>query len=516
MPTYEGTILDVGGAVFNVEASAYAGTDDTARIQNALDAAVAAGGGTVYFPARTYTGIRGLLVEDASNIKLQGEKGATLKYAGLAAPGWDKIIRFTNCTDIVIEDLAFDNWKIDRFGGLEFYDCRRVWINRNHFYNSEVTANPDDADRRSIYFWTANSGASNNSDIWITNNLVEDLQLEVHASSRVLIQGNECFRGAVTGGILCICANFNGQFVEDVRIVDNYVEDADGTAIYVVLEGSSIANTTLRGLIVSRNRIKLGQAAKSLRGIMLGSTSVNVASTGNVLHDAIISENEIWVTASSTDLTVLDAILVSNGYYTDGSGTHANWDVQRVKVIDNLVRGNGTGNGIGAQVLSNSDVVGNRVYNCQDGVGATPIYGCRIQDNTAEVSRYAFSYNCFLSSGGNNVFRGNQVLGSPSTRYNISNKQAGDYVELERLEFEASYAGGTIADGAGFSQDITVTNASMGSPVAVGVSTVNTGAIQVTGNVVSANTVRVTIFNHSGASRTFGAGTIRGFVTRLG
>lgn len=56
--TYNGILLDEGGAVFNVMASAYGATgngttDDTSAIQSAITAASAAGG-TVYFPAGTY------------------------------------------------------------------------------------------------------------------------------------------------------------------------------------------------------------------------------------------------------------------------------------------------------------------------------------------------------------------------------------------------------------------------------------------------------------------------------
>jgi hypothetical protein len=52
-----GTFLDQGGAVFNVKAYGATGngtTNDSASVQNAINAAVSAGGGMVYFPAGTY------------------------------------------------------------------------------------------------------------------------------------------------------------------------------------------------------------------------------------------------------------------------------------------------------------------------------------------------------------------------------------------------------------------------------------------------------------------------------
>lgn len=51
------TLLDRGGVVFNVKAYGASGkgsTDDTASIQRAIDAALSAGGGIVYFPAGRY------------------------------------------------------------------------------------------------------------------------------------------------------------------------------------------------------------------------------------------------------------------------------------------------------------------------------------------------------------------------------------------------------------------------------------------------------------------------------
>jgi hypothetical protein len=52
-----GTFLDQGGAVFNVKAYGATGngaTNDSPSVQNAVNAAIAAGGGVVYFPAGTY------------------------------------------------------------------------------------------------------------------------------------------------------------------------------------------------------------------------------------------------------------------------------------------------------------------------------------------------------------------------------------------------------------------------------------------------------------------------------
>lgn len=64
MPTYEGTILDEGGAVFNVNAYA--------SVHAAVNAAVANGRGVVYFPPGIYTISSPILLEGRNDIKLIG------------------------------------------------------------------------------------------------------------------------------------------------------------------------------------------------------------------------------------------------------------------------------------------------------------------------------------------------------------------------------------------------------------------------------------------------------------
>lgn len=64
MPTYEGVILDEGGAVYNVNAYA--------SVHDAVAAAVAAGRGTVYFPPGVYTITAPITVDGKQDIKFIG------------------------------------------------------------------------------------------------------------------------------------------------------------------------------------------------------------------------------------------------------------------------------------------------------------------------------------------------------------------------------------------------------------------------------------------------------------
>jgi len=83
-----GTFLDQGGAVFNVKAYGATGggsSSDTTPINNAISAALSAGGGVVYFPAGTYRLDSAIVVNRSDLVSLIGSGvGTVLKeYGGL-------------------------------------------------------------------------------------------------------------------------------------------------------------------------------------------------------------------------------------------------------------------------------------------------------------------------------------------------------------------------------------------------------------------------------------------------
>jgi hypothetical protein len=98
-------------------------TDDTAAIQDAIDAATAAGGGTVYFPPGTYLltqpggAAHSLYLENAEKVVLLGEPGqSVLKHddnvvvtGGVGSSL--RMLRVSGCKHIGIKGLTFDgNW----------------------------------------------------------------------------------------------------------------------------------------------------------------------------------------------------------------------------------------------------------------------------------------------------------------------------------------------------------------------------------------------------------------------
>ena len=68
---------------------------------------------------------------------------------------------------------------------------------------------------------------------------------------------------------------------------------------------------------------------------------------------------------------------------------------------------------------------------------------------------------------------------------------------------------GLVANNAIKNTNVTVTNAAVGDVVAVGFSIATVSGVLFFGNVISANTVRVTVFNYSGSDQTIASGTLK-------
>jgi hypothetical protein len=525
-----GAFIDAGGAVFNVKHTDYGATgdgvtSDSAAFTAAFAAAAAAGGGTVWVPAGTYL-VRGVVVDGASGITLAGAPGAVLQGPALASPSWDTIISFRDCTGIQIRDLTVDNRSIDRFGGIQFLDCQRWWVDSCRFFDSAPVANPGDKDRLAVFAYEQVAGSNANADCWFTNNLVEDLAVDILVARRVHISGNTVIRAPVTGAIVCCILNSDGSEMEDLWITDNLVVDPDGAGIYVVMDGTQYDDGVYRGIHVNGNRIKLGlipdglnASQASARGIHVGCGNNGAAASGSILHDFEICNNTIWVTQPAASLTVSDGIFINNS-------AMAGWDVRRGRIEGNLLYGNGTGAGIDVRLCSTVEVRDNQVVDWGTLVSLQAVDGNRVEGNTAgqtnlfaaptapatqSITLAVGSYRVWLvgagsvtaaagtatgtgfgaatqaapitivvsaagtvsftvagvvtragvellctvgfainlnGSTGDNVFRGNKLLGGPVARYSVTGSAVnGDLIEQEPVVFPASVAEGAVLYG---------------------------------------------------------------------
>ena len=202
-------------------------TDDRDAIGAAVEAAQAAGGGTVYFPPGTYltshTGWKSLARvrfrgagRDRTVIRRVGEHPMTFA--------------FTGCTDLEFRDLALDANGCLSYGGTYFLACKRIRITGTRYFDSNTAARRKPRTKTDIYAYVFGRGEAHNEDVLISSNLIEDLQLEVDYCRRVKITQNTVRRPTSTTGIGTFSLQWDavtGEDVcgEDILIADNVISD---------------------------------------------------------------------------------------------------------------------------------------------------------------------------------------------------------------------------------------------------------------------------------------------------
>lgn len=199
MPTYDGTILDTGGAVFNVRGATYGAVgngvaDDTAAIQAAVNAAAAVRG-TVLIPPGTYK-VTGIIL--APGITLSGY-GATLKRPA-NQPNWTRTLQvpesgtgsWSGSSDsdlLTIEGLTLDGNSASQgaYRNHELQQSHLIFLSAN-------SANA-----------ATNAGRlrANLRDLVLRNSVADGISLYINVDAQVSnCRADNCFRGGlcVTGG----------------------------------------------------------------------------------------------------------------------------------------------------------------------------------------------------------------------------------------------------------------------------------------------------------------------------
>src|SRR5205823_11448214 len=130
--------------------------------------------------------------------------------------------------DIVISNLAFDANGIVSYGGVVFYAASGVRIENNTFIDSA----PKPIGGTDRYSFVFARGSVPSRDIKILNNVIEDLQLEVDHSQKVVIERNSVKRAVATAGIGIFTIG-DRAIAEDYRIINNIVIDPVGAGFSV-------------------------------------------------------------------------------------------------------------------------------------------------------------------------------------------------------------------------------------------------------------------------------------------
>ena len=300
--------------------------DDSSAIQNAINAAP--DNSTIYFPRGTYL-LSGITINNRSGLTLLGDGSmlTILKRNG----NYPKIIQCTGSTDMVVTQLGFDANGIPSYGGVNFYDAKRVSITKTHFFDS----NKKPVGETDRYSWVFGRGSFASEDIFISDNLIEDLQLEVDFGVRVRIEGNTVLRPVNTAGIGVFTVNDNTS-AEAYTIQNNTIIDPVVSAGGIVahLDPPSSSYSTIKTFRILNNQIVYtkdigGNGASAIR---LGTGDNSQATVGNVFDDIAIQNNVIYKDpGSSYDFGDINGIIFGN------SSATANFRFHNTTVSDNLI-----------------------------------------------------------------------------------------------------------------------------------------------------------------------------------
>ena len=300
--------------------------DDSLAIQNAINAAPA--NSTIYFPRGVYL-VSSLTINDRTGLTLTGD-GSTLSI--LKRNGsYPKIIESINSTDLLVTKLGFDANGITSFGGVNFYDAKRITIAKTRFFDSnKQPVGPNDR-----FAWIFGHGSVPNEDILIIDNLIEDLQFGVDFGLGVRIEGNTVVRPVNTAGIGVFTDN-DGTAAQDYTIQNNTIVDpvVSGGGIAVHLDPPDTNYSTMKTFRILNNQIVYttllgGNGASAIR---LGTGNNSQATTGNIFDDIVIQGNVIYKDpGSSYDFGDINSIIFGNSSVT------ANFTFDNTAVTGNLI-----------------------------------------------------------------------------------------------------------------------------------------------------------------------------------
>ena len=303
--------------------------DDSLAIQKAIDAAPA--NSTIYFPRGTYL-LAGVTIRGRTGLTLSGD-GSTLTI--LKRNGsYPHIFASTDSTDIRVTQLGFDANGVASFGGFDFKNAKRITITKTHFFDR----NKQPVGGNDRYSWVFGRGSVPSEDILISDNLIEDLQLEVDFSRRVRIEGNTVVRPVNTAGIGVFTLADNAS-AQDYTIRKNTIIDpvVSSGGIVVHLDPPSSSYSVMKTFRLLDNHIVYtkfisGTLASAIR---IGTGDNSQATRGNIFDDIVIQNNIVYKDPGSpSDFGNVEAIIFGNSSVT------ANFRFDNTNVSNNLIHYN--------------------------------------------------------------------------------------------------------------------------------------------------------------------------------
>jgi polygalacturonase len=382
--------------------------DDTAAIQAAINAAKP--GETIYFPAGVYS-VSNFVVKNRSGLSFAGEgQKSTIRQKTGAA----RIATIEASRNIGISNLTFDANGIVSYGGVVFYAAKGVRIENNRFVDS-APKRIGNTDRYSFVFAR---GSEPSQDVTIINNIIDDLQLEVNHSQRVVIDRNTVKRAVATAGIGIFTVG-DRAIAEDYQITNNTVVDPLGAGFSVGIDPPTDSHCIFRRITIADNQVIRTKTAGY--GVRIGSPDNSKKSSENLFEYLVIKNNRLRIEAtapqpnqmifantSSTAGIVFNRLTVS-GNKIDNQGPKGQAyaiDLRRIqssRVTDNAIKGAAYGTSLGGDLLSNE-----------------------IRNNLVEASEVAYVLEGSL---GQNKAVNNRIVGNPRERWKLSTIKTSDSIE---------------------------------------------------------------------------------------
>jgi len=367
----------------------------------AIAAAIAAvhDGDVIYFPAGIYI-CNDVNIAGKNNLTVRGQGEASIIRNGIA-DGANPLLTFANINGLTIQDLAFDNRSIGSYGGVRFYDTENVVINRTHFFDSA----PRPLGATDRYSYVFGNGSQPHKNIRITNNLIEDLQLEVDFGQGVTIYRNTVTRGVRTGAIGLFTID-DGVTLQDYSIDSNTIIDPVGAAIAVNVDPPNNSNTTFRNIAVSNNKIIFNGTPTA--AIHVGPANNSTTATGNVYEGVVLQKNLIQIASSAGAQPAETALITFN------AGPNSGLSFKNTTVDQNQVEGGGNPAlqivAMDLRYLETSAVTANTVSNTVTVLAFNRLLNTRVEQNyVAQIGDYT-PYLIDNSRGGN-LFQNNYYSG---------------------------------------------------------------------------------------------------------
>jgi parallel beta-helix repeat protein len=387
--------------------------DDTTAIQAAGDAILSAGGGTLHFPKGTYPITAFPTWTGMANVRFVGTAGAVIKAPGGAQ---NTVLRFVNATDLEIVGMTFEANGSTSYGGVNIKNSQRVWVHECRF----IESNPQvvSVDTFGLSVNTVNFGEMN-TDIYVSGCYFDYMTLEIDSASRVHVWDNIVKRTRKTCGIGSF-SEYDSTTVthQDWDIHDNIIIDPDCSngAITFAIDPATDDNNVWENVRIHDNVIRFTTNVAN-EAIWVGTNNNTVATTGVAFRRFAIESNTI----------IYETGTPARAIFTNNSDTSAiemsEWSVQ-----NNLIRLPGTASEFGIELrnLTNSLIAGNIVLNGKYGIHVQDMTNVIFADNVASVSGAgSIAYRAQQSDGGFKAIN-NVILGSPVTRWSVSNAHATD------------------------------------------------------------------------------------------